>query len=275
MFLYTHLVRLAIDDIARTVPVFAHLKPRQIAVVAGARPCVTLTGNLAQCHALRLPEVEDVAYWYNRRTRHVVRMTPWARRENVRVRLNGQDMLYVILLRLPRLLNYHPLETIIHELVHIHQNFDGRIRRLRHGKRFDSVVEHAAAQWRREGDPALVRLVEMNAEMLAREKGPLVAETFGNSFATQRWVPFESPIPLDQHPDFARKGLVCKLPEVEILPGRWTTEKTPAELTERDVVYRLFRGASACKISPTLVHTGATQNTLNYPETQGVIIRNS
>ena len=257
MFLYTHLVRLAIDDIARTVPVFAHVKPRQIAVVAAARPCVTPTGNLAQCHALRLPEVEDVAYWYNRRTRHVVRMTPWARRENVRVCLNGQDMLYVILLRLPRLLQYHPLETIIHEMVHIHPSCDGRIRRLRHGKRFDSVVEHCAAIWRRDGDPELVRLIEMDAEALAREKGPLVAETFGNSFATQRWVALEPAPPLDQHPDFSRKGLVCKLSEVEILPGRWMTEKTPAELTERDLVYRLFRGVSACKISPALVHAAS------------------
>ena len=134
MFLYTHLVRLAIGDIAHTVPTFAHLKLSQIAVVAGVRPCITPTGNLAQCHPLRLPETPNVAYWYNRKTRHVVRMTPWARRENVRVRLHGQDMLYVILLRLPRFLQHHPLETLIHELVHIHPNCDGRIRRLRQRK---------------------------------------------------------------------------------------------------------------------------------------------
>jgi predicted metallopeptidase len=254
MFIYTALVQRAMEDMVRTVPALRYIQPRRVTIVAGPRVCRTRNGNLAQCFALRENEGEDVGYWYNPRSRRVVRVTPWTRRENSRVVLHGVEMPYLIMLRLPRLLQHQPLETFIHELIHIGPRFDGRMRRLRHGRRFEDIVRHCAQDWRRDGDPELVGALESDYATLTSRWGTLVAESFGPPFVTPRLTPLENPPPIASYPDFQRRRLIYDPATVEVVEAKWTPEDVPAQLTEKDLVYRVYTPESASRISAAAVH---------------------
>lgn len=250
MILYTRLAWLALCNMVRTVPELGHIQPEKVAVVAASRSGTSRYGNLAQCIGLGGPEHLDLQYWYLRGSRQVVKITPWFRRENARLCLDGTDMAYLIRLRLPRLLDHHPLETLLHELVHIGPAFDGRIRRMRHGKRFDATVEHITRCWRREGDSELVEALAMNQKELEAKWGAIVALCFRESFVHPRIVPAPDGPPVESHPDFARKGLRFNPQKVQEAPAKWTPEKHPACYRERHLEYRLFRGNRSERISP-------------------------
>jgi len=253
MFLYTGLVQRALADMARAVSLLAHVDPRRVLVVAGPRACGGANGNLAQCYALREPEVENFAYWYHPRSRRVVRVTPWARRENTRVTIEGVEVFYVILLRLPRLLMHQPLETLAHELVHIGPDFDGRLHRLRHGRRFDAVARECVEQWRRHGEGELVECLQMDFAAITKRWGSLVGRSFGPPFVSPRVRPLENPPPIEAHPDFRCKHLVCDPASVRVVEGKWTPANAPACLTERDLVYRVYTPGSARRIAASVV----------------------
>ena len=253
MILYTSLVHQAIRDMAQTVPALRHVDARRVAVVAAARVSAKRYGNLAQCYALREPESANLSYWYHPRDRRVVRATSWFRHENTRVTLHGAEMLYVILLRLPRLLEHDPLETIVHELIHVSPDFDGRSHRLPHGKRFNRLVEGCVRDWRREGDTRLAEALEMNFEALNARWGSLTGQSFASPFVSPRVRPVPDPPPLESHPDFRRKRLKCDPAAVEIVPPKWTPDSVPARLTERELVYRVYAARSARRISTAAV----------------------
>jgi predicted metallopeptidase len=253
MFLYTTLVQRTIEDMARTVRPLRHVDARRLAVVAGPRACRTRDGGLAQCYGLRQPEEDDFTYWYEPRTRRVVRVTPWGRHENTRVTLRGVEMLYLVLLRLPRLLDHDPIATIVHELIHISPDFDGRLREMRHGRRFDAVVSECVSLWKRAGDPCLVASLSMSLEALRARWGSLAAHSFGPPFVSPRLCPVKDPPPFDAHPDFRRKRLVSAPDALEVVAGKWTPANVPSRLTEKDLVYRVYTRQSARRISAAAV----------------------
>jgi predicted metallopeptidase len=249
MFVYTTLTQRAMEDMVRTVGALRHIQPDRVAIVAGPRVCRTRNGNLAQCFALHENEGEDVGYWYNPRSRRVVRVTPWTRRENAHVTLHGIEIRYVVMLKLPRLLQHEPLETFIHELIHISPRFDGRMRRLRHGRRFEGVVRHCAEEWRRDGDPALVKAMDSDFATLTKQWGSLAAVSFGPPFVTPRLRPLDNPPSIASYPDFERRRLIYDPAAVEVVDAKWTPGDVPAELTEKDLVYRVYTRESARRVS--------------------------
>lgn len=257
MILYTALVHAAIGDMARVVPALRHIDARRLAVAAAPRVSTKRYGNLAQCYALREAETEDLSYWYHAKTRQVVRATPWYRYENTRLSIGGVEMLYLILLRLPRLLEHDPILTIVHELIHVGPDFDGRLRRLRHGKRFDLLTHSCAGVWRREGRPDLVQALEMDFGALARRWGSLIGLSFAHPFVSPRLRPLPDAPPIESHPDFHRKRLVCDPARLRIVQPKWTGPTAPACLSERELVYRLYTPDSARRISRAAV--GAAQ----------------
>ena len=164
-------------------------------------------------------------------------------------------MLYLILLRLPRLLEHDPVETIVHELVHIGPDFDGRMHRMRHGKRFDRIVSDCVRQWRRAGDPLLIEALEDDYEALVERWGGLVGRSFGARFVSRRLCPDDDPPPMESHPDFRYKGLVFDRSKVEIVEPDWTPDYVPSSLSERDLVYRVYTPRGARRISSAAVHS--------------------
>ena len=253
MFIYTSFVERAIQDMVQTVSGLAHIDPRRLLVLAGPRACLGQTGNLAQCYALLEREYADFAYWYNPRTRRVIRATPWVRYENNRIEIGGQRALYLILLKLPRLLVHHPLETLIHELVHIGPDFDGRMHRLRHGKRFDTITAEFARQWREKGNPELVQLMDMKEETLAARFGTLAARSFKKKFAARRVRKLENPPPHTEHPGLKHKNLLFEPGAVDMVDVKCTDDGIPALITERDLIYRTYTATGAAQISKAVI----------------------
>lgn len=248
MLLYTALVARAIGDMTRTVPELGHIDPCVVAVLAAPRAGAARSGNLAQCCALCEPEIESLNYWYRPGSRQVVRVTPWFRRVNTRVEFGGRAMRYIVLLRLPRMLSHEPVETIVHELLHIGPRCDGRLRRMRHGRRFDAAVGVMAARWRAAGDPALVEALDMGRRAVERW-GPLVGAGFSRAFSVSRAVALENAPPIESHPDFRRLGLRIDPARVEVAPDRLPGGDGPAVLTERDVAYRAYEGRRTARVS--------------------------
>jgi len=256
MILYTTLVHRAIADMARTLPDMGHVDASRLCVVAAPRAGAARYGNLAQCAALGEDEQNCLRYWYDPRSREVTRVTPWGRRVNTRVVLRGERMLYVVLLRLPRLLEHDAIETVVHELLHIGPRFDGRIRRMRHGRRFDSAVRYLTDCWRRRGDPELVEALGASLTEATARWGPLVAASFGPPFEPCRMVPMDNPPALASHPDFQRLGLDFDAGRVAVARVGWTGDRVPEELTERDLVYRMYGdGSRTARISASVLRS--------------------
>lgn len=254
---YTALTHLAIQDMAKTVPALRHLRPEYILVVAARRVSKGQHGNLAQCHSLMEKETRDLAYWYHRRTRKVVKVTPWTITRNTAVYHNNQPMRYVILLRLPRLLSHSPLETLAHELIHVGPACDGKMREMRHGKSFNRVVEEVARVWKARGNPELVEMLQMNHRTLRKQHGKLVGQVFEKPFQARRLEPLENPPPQAEHPDFNRLGLTFNAKRVQVVEADWTSKRYPQVLTERDLAWRMFIDGRTEKISAAIVRTSA------------------
>lgn len=255
MILYTALVHEAICDMVRVVPRLRHVDPRRLAVVAAPRVSASHYGSLAQCYALRQPERTDFSFWYDRATRRVVRATPWIRHENVRVTLHGVDMLYIVQLRLPRFLAHDAIETLVHELVHIGADFDGRLHPLRHGRRFDGIVGACAEVWRREGEPRLVEALRLDYAGVVERWGSVVGESFASPLVTSRLVPAVDPPPYASHPAVRRLRLRCDPATIAIMEAEWTPADVPAQLDERHLLFRLYTLRSARRIGGAAVRT--------------------
>src|SRR5262249_47189019 len=106
----------------------------------------------------------------------------WFQTVNPKVRVRGRSMLYLIQLRLPRILLRHPLETLIHELYHIGERFDGSMRPVRHGEFFDSEVRRLTRLWLRSAKGELPRLAQMTFPQLLREHRTLLGLSLPANF---------------------------------------------------------------------------------------------
>lgn len=147
MLIYNDLVRRAIEDLVRHVRVFRHIDPNRIAVLGAARASGTPNGNLATCYGVHQDFSPTFSIWTRPRSTRIIAVSEWFQYRNPRVRIDGNEIAYLILLRLPRLFLGNPLGTLVHELYHIGKAFDGHLRPDRHGAAFNRTVRAITNQW--------------------------------------------------------------------------------------------------------------------------------
>jgi hypothetical protein len=146
-----------VADLAARLPAFAHIDP--------ARLLVTLTparnrgpyGLQARCTPLRLRDGATVA----KRRGRLYQVQQYT--------LDGRELLYLVTVVVPRFLDLcfrEKLITVVHELYHVGERFDGDLRRF-HGRC------HAHTGSKRSYDAAMGRLVD---EYLATGPNPALVE---------------------------------------------------------------------------------------------------
>jgi hypothetical protein len=218
--------------------------------VAANRSAYGKTGRLAECIALGLAESPTFEFSYHPRQKRVVAATPWHVPRNRRVTLGGRAMLYLIRFHFPRYLRHRPLETLIHELLHISPRFDGSHSALRHGRWFERFERGLAAEWRRTGDPSLTSLMDLDLRELRRRFGVVACLCFRRAF--------HSPLPLPApegdwtaHPEVRRLGLAIAPASIRRLPFTFA-DPADLELTDKDLEYRVFHDGKSERISAAL-----------------------
>jgi predicted metallopeptidase len=134
---FNQAIRNLLEHVARTMPEFAHLQPKRVMVVAGEARRAS--------HAT----VKPLAFAGGKRT------DEWGRKKPL-VKLHGKRMLYCITLRplfFRRSTAHARVATVLHELFHVSQAFDGTLdEKRRHstmGRRFS-----------RQFDPLVKRLLK-------------------------------------------------------------------------------------------------------------------
>lgn len=233
MLIYTEFITDLIRDIAGRVEALAHIDVRRVAVAAAPRWAGRTWGNLATCIALRggathderdgsesdrapdgsegfagtdgsfnpedshanseSPGAPEFSIWFRGRSKKVIEVSPWRRRVPVRIESEGEPCLYLILLRLPRLLEHNPLETIVHEMLHIGEDFDGHLRPLRHGRQFDWLVHQYMRQWLAQADAQTAELAQMKLDELLAREGTIAARRLPARFRPIISVPAVAP----------------------------------------------------------------------------------
>jgi hypothetical protein len=222
----------------------SHIDPERVFIVANARCTARQTGNLAHCCGLRNDLRPTFSIWAHDGSRQIVAVSQWFRAVVPRVRIEGRPMLYMIQLRLPRILLTNPLETLIHELYHIGQQFDGQMRPVRHGAFFDSEVRRLMVEWQRSVGGELPRLAQMTFGQLVGEFRAVVAKGLPANFK----LPYLEPIVA---PESYRAGVERQYPGYRLAPNfeMRRIELNAVEplrvLTERDLILRHYdrRGA--------------------------------
>ncbi len=134
-------VALLVHRLSRRVDQLSHLQPGQILHGVSQARSRSRYGIYAQCHGLR--------FKHGRRDHQTRDGNAWLWPV---IRVRGQEILYYVTYFLPRFLDQPPrdrLNTLLHELYHIHPQFNGDLRRFSgrsefHGSRyedFDGVVD--------------------------------------------------------------------------------------------------------------------------------------
>lgn len=260
MLLYTDLVRQIVEDMALHVPDFVHLDPARIGVVATARASGHPTGNLATCYGLNRDNQPTFSIWTRPRSRQIIAVSHWFQYRAPRVRLTGRDMSYMILLRLPRLLLRNPLPILVHELYHISEKFDQKMRPVRHGSHFNREVRRLTQAWlaRRQGE--LARLAQLRLHELEREFGAVLAMGVPSHFTIPLVEEVDLPTP-DVH---SVRGLYpgyTLAPRYEIHPVPASPEDAIRVVTEKDLVLRHYSRNGSERIPATM----ARYSQRNFP----------
>ncbi len=174
--LTTALTRLVADLSAR-LPVFAHLEPPRLLVTLTPARKPGPFGLQARCTPLRLRDGAITKRLRGREYR-VQRYT-----------LDGRELLYLVTFVVPRFLDLSAREkliTVVHELYHIGERFDGDLRRhagrcyahTHSKKRYDAVMGQLADDYLAAGpNPAMVEWLKPHAAGLAALFGGVVGVT--------------------------------------------------------------------------------------------------
>ncbi|MCX7013546.1 MAG: hypothetical protein NTW86_13490 [Candidatus Sumerlaeota bacterium] len=250
MFVYSQLLDDVIADMAAVVERFRHIDPRRIVALAANRATAGAWGALAECVALGLDETPTFEFRYDPRRRILLAATPWFVPRNRRISLNGLPALYVLRFRFPRFLTNNPLSSIVHELLHISERFDGKHRALRHGVWFERYVRDIEREWRRKGDPSLVGLMSLDFNELRRRFGAVACRCFRRPFKTPLRLPLEEPRDWMSHPDVKRLGLAIGPTPPCRLAVRFDNP-ADLELTEKDLELRVFHPSGSARVSRT------------------------
>ena len=252
MLNYTDLAARIVRDVTRHIPEFAMIDPARIAVLAAARCSGTSTGNLAVCYGLRREIKPTFSIWFYPGSRSVFAVSQWFRHVAPRVVLNGQDAAYMIMLRLPRLLKANPLEILIHELYHIHPNFDRTLRPERHGKFFDSEVRRMMAHYlRRRGETDLAERAQMRLPQILREHEGIIADGVPDSFKTPLIELAEPPASYEEMLPRLYPGYTLQR-GYRIMPATLTADRHPRKIDESHLVLRHYSSRGIVRIPHAL-----------------------
>jgi hypothetical protein len=245
MLIYTDLAHEIVTDIARTVEAFAHLQSEGIAIAAAPRWAGSSCGHLGKCYGLGERESPGFTIWVRgRRGRRVIEVSGWYQHEPVEIDFHGRRCLYLIELHLPRMLDHDPLETLVHELFHIGEGFDGRLRPMRHGRMFDWRVRKLMEAWQRRGDPRLVELSRASLTELIGRFGAVLGRRLPPHFKPMRIVPAEAPEPYEEAMERHYPGYRLE-PGYRIQPAPLTSPRTPQRLCLDDCPLRHYHPEGA------------------------------
>lgn len=249
MLIYTDLLERIVADMTRRVPELAHIDPERVAIAAAARWAGSRWGNLATCIGLR-DEAEPIfSIWTNGRSRSAIEVGPWRRSVAARVRRDGRACRYLILLRLPRLLENGPLETLVHELFHVGEGFDGRMRPMRHGRLFDWSVRRLTRKWLDAADPELADAARCNLSELRRREGAVVARRLPDGFRPS--IPLACRAPCSYEEGIARHYPGFRLAEgYRVREEPTTAAEAPPPIEVRDAALRLYHDRGSEDLSP-------------------------
>ena len=272
VILYSQLLDAVVADLTRKISLFEHIDPERIIVVAANRVTHGPVGALAECVALNLPETPAIAFRYDPRARRLTGASPWFIPKNRRVIIHGKRMLYVLRFRLPRFMNLNPARSVIHELLHIADRFDGTHRALRHGVWFERYVRSIEREWRRCGDPRLIEILDLNFRDLQREYGSIVCRCFHTEFRTPWRLPCEKPSCLAQHPEVQRLGLSLPPGQLPRLQFKFD-DPEKLRLTERNLEYRVFTPQCSQRIAAELLPPSAINQRITYRWRSNVYVR--
>jgi hypothetical protein len=251
MIIYTDLATQIMTDMAVHLRDFEHLDPGRIAILSAARASGHPNGNLATCHGLSEEPDSTFSIWVAPDTYRITAVSRWFHRRNPRIRLAGQEISYLILLRLPRLLLSDPLATLVHELYHISPRFDRKMRPARHGPLFDREVNRITRTWLRQRPSDLTRLARMNLRQLQAAFGAVLARGLPRNFV----IPVLDPSPAPQSYENGVKRLYpgYRLASVfRVRPGPVSTPDALRLLTEDDLVMRHYSSRGAQKLPTAL-----------------------
>jgi hypothetical protein len=261
LILYSQLLDDVIADLARTVDRFQCLDPERIIAVAASRAAGGKYGSLAECVALGLEETPTFEFSYDPKARRLLSATPWFVPRNRRVVVDGRRALYLLRFRFPRFLKHSPVESVVHELLHVSQRCDGTHRSLRHGRWFDRYVHDVERQWRRAGDPTLVSILDLDFNGLQERFGAVACRCFRRPFRTPLRLPDSREGDWGAHPDVQRLGLTVDPGRVRPMPLKFD-DPAGLELTEGDFEHRVFHARGSERIAAELVRS--------HPDWEGV-----
>jgi len=252
MLIYTDLVHDIITDIAATVDEFAHLQPDAIAVAAAPRWAGSACGHLGKCYGLAEREEPGFTIWVRgRRSRKVIEVSQWYQHVPVEIDFYNRRCLYLVELHLPRMLDHDPLETLVHELFHIGERFDGHLRPMRHGKMFDFKVRRLMQAWVHAGDRNLVEQARSSLSELINRYGAVLGRRLPPRFRPHVTIEIDPPGSYEE-------GLGRHYPGYRLDPGykvhrmKLAPVNAPRRVTLRDCPFRHYHPAGAEELSPGL-----------------------
>ncbi len=239
MLLYTDLAREIVQDVVRRVRDFRHLDAERIAVAAAARCSGSNCGNLAVCYGLLRCQPPTFSVWVRPGSHTIFAVSEWFQFRSPKVRMGGREASYLIAPRLPRMLLRNPLPTLVHELYHIGEGFDGEMRPARHGRHFDREVRRLSQVWLDKAKGDLPRLAQMRLDDLKREFGAVLAEGLPSRFAFPLVEPVEAPEDYATAVERLYPGYRLAN-RYEVRPAHLTPENAPRTVSEKDLVLRLY-----------------------------------
>lgn len=184
-FDFTAAVRTLCVDITERLPDFAHVDMTRVGVGFSQARHNEKYGVYASVTPLR-----DLGG-----KRAVLKNNTWFLKP--KVFSGGTELLYILTVCLPRFQNQSlqdKIQTIVHELYHIGQNFDGDVRRFpgrcyAHGssqKNYDKIVAALAEKWlAKDPPPQLWEFLKYTFTELQAKYGKIIGTTFKKIYLTK------------------------------------------------------------------------------------------
>lgn len=250
MIIYTDLVNRVIADITRKVPELSHIDPDRVAVAAAPRWAGTRHGELAKCVTLHHDRAPSFYVWIRPGTRSIMAVSPWYRTQPAEINMNGVKCKYLVRLTMPRFFNDNPVETIIHELYHIGDKFDGSLRDARHGKAYDRQVFILMGQWLARANTKLAEMAQLRLPDLQRRYGSILARSLPTHYQESLTKPSPAPFSYEKGVQLYYPGYTLAK-NYSIREIVFTPDSIPSRITDKDCTLRLFKTGRSQTIART------------------------
>lgn len=274
MLNYTEQIWRLMHDVVLHVPKLSFIDTEELFVFA-RHGRTGADGAFATCHSLTLPESEPGYYfWRDRTTGSLTRRSEWFVTKTPEVRIEGNQIKYLISFVLPRFCEqalarsrkaeFYPrgvdhwiakLDTVVHELYHIDPQAqglrkflaaDGKHVERSHGPGFyEQVAEMVQLYLASSPDPQRYEFLKYDFDGLRARYGTVVCTTFRNfpSFP-QRYIE-----PLSEQPSEPAPV------DVPVEPIRRCSQ--PPLYTEQDLAVREFTLSGTRRIVAPVLQVGA------------------